>query len=166
MAKFTVRHEINCDEETFWKVFLDKEFNEKLYRGHLGFPDFRVLDQQDSDKEVVRKVAGTPKMNVPGPVAKVLGSNFSYTEEGRLNKATKVWTWKMTPSTMADKMRNEGTLRIERIGDDKVRRIADIVIEAKIFGIGGLIESSAEKQLRDGWNDSAVFMNDWLKSHA
>ncbi|MDI1430593.1 DUF2505 domain-containing protein [Polyangium sorediatum] len=165
MGKFTVTNEINCNEETFWKVFFDKEFNEKLYRGHLGFPDFRVLDQRDSDTETTRKVAGTPKMNVPGPVAKVLGSNFSYTEEGRFLKATKVWSWKMTPGNMADKLRNEGTMRIERVGDTKVRRVAELVIEAKVFGIGGLIESSAEKQLRDGWNDSAVFMNDWVKTH-
>lgn len=166
MAKFTVTHEINCDVETFWKVFLDKEFNEKLYKGHLGFPDFRILDQRDSETEVVRKVAGTPKMNVPGPVAKVLGSNFGYTEEGRLNKATNLWSWKMIPGNMADKLRNEGTMRVEPVGDKKVRRIAEIIIEAKVFGIGGLIESSAEKQLRDGWNDSAVFMNDWVKTHS
>ncbi|MDC3960855.1 DUF2505 domain-containing protein [Polyangium jinanense] len=166
MGKFTITNEINCNEETFWKIFFDKEFNEKLYRGHLGFPDFRILEQRDSDTETIRKVAGTPKMSVPGPVAKVLGSNFSYTEEGRFDKKSKVWSWKMTPGTMADKLRNEGVMRIERIGDSKVRRIAEIVIEAKVFGIGGLIESSAEKQLREGWDGSAVYMNDWVKTHS
>lgn len=166
MGKFSVKHEINCNEETFWKVFFDKEFNEKLYKGRLGFPEFTILDQRDDDKETYRKVKGTPKMNVPGPVAKVLGSNFGYTEEGRLNKATKLWSWKMNPSTMADKLRNEGTMRIEVIGDNRVRRVADLIIEAKIFGVGGLIESSAEKQLREGWDDSAVFMNEWLKTHS
>jgi hypothetical protein len=165
MGKFTVSHEINCDAETFWKVFLDKEFNEKLYKGRLGFPDFRILEQRDTDTETFRKVAGTPKMNVPGPVAKLLGSNFSYTEEARLNKSTKLWSWKMIPSAMADKLRNEGTMRVEPAGEGKVRRVADLVIEAKVFGVGGLIESSAEKQLREGWDESAVFMNEWLKTH-
>jgi hypothetical protein len=167
MGKFTVRHEINCNEETFWKVFFDKEFNEKLYKGELTFPEFKILDQTDSDSETVRKVAGTPKMNVPGPVAKVLGSNFSYKEEGRLDKKSKVWSWKMIPGNMADKLRNEGTMRIEKIGDDRVRRIADLVIEAKVnMLINGLIESSAEKQLREGWDQSAIFMNNWLKTHS
>jgi len=166
MAKFTVRHEINCDEETFWKVFFDKEFNEKLYKGRLGFPEFRVVEQRDSETDTFRKVVGTPKMNVPGPVAKVLGSNFSYTEDGRLDKKSKVWSWKMIPGNMADKLRNEGTMRIEVVGDKKVRRIAELVIEAKVFGIGGLIESSAEKQLREGWDESAVFMNEWLRTHS
>lgn len=166
MAKFTVRHEINCNADTFWKVFFDKEFNEKLYRESLGFPEFNILDQRDTETTIVRKVTGQPKMDMPGPVAKLLGSNFRYTEEGTFNKAKKLWTWKMTPSTLADKMRNEGSMTIEAIGDSRVRRIADIIIEAKIFGVGGLMESSAEKQLRDGWDKSAVFMNQWLKTHS
>ena len=162
MGKFTVTHEINCNEEKFWKVFFDKDFNLKLYKEGLGFPAFNIVDQRDTDAELVRKVTGTPKMDVPGPVAKVMGSNFSYTEEGKFNKATKVWQWKLIPSTMADKLRNEGVLKITPIGDAKVRRVAEITLEAKVFGIGGLIESSSEKQLRDGWDKSAVFMNKWL----
>ena len=165
MGKFTVTHEINCNEETFWKTFLDKEFNEKLYKEGLGFPEFTIVSQNETDSEVLRKVTGTPKMDMPGPVAKLLGSNFRYTEEGKLNRGAKVWTWKLIPSALADKMRNEGTLRISAIGDSRVRRVADIIIEAKVFGVGGLIESSAEKQLREGWDASAVFMNKWLREH-
>lgn len=165
MGKFTVTHEINCNVETFWKVFFDKDFNMKLYKEHLGFPEFTIVDQKETDTNIVRKVTGTPKMDVPGPVAKLLGSNFRYTEEGKFDRGTQIWTWKMIPSTQADKLRNEGTLRITAIGDSKVRRYADIVVEAKIFGVGGLIESSSEKQLRDGWDKSAVYMNQWIKTH-
>ena len=166
MAKFTVTHEINCDVETFWKTFFDKEFNEKLFLTGLGFPEFKVVEQKDGDQTLTRKVAGTPKMDLPGPVAKLLGSNFRFTEDGKWDKSTKVWSFKMTPSTMADKLRQEGTMRIESIGPGKVRRVAELVIEAKVFGIGGLIESSTEKQLRDGWDKSAVFMNQYLAKQA
>lgn len=162
MGKFTVSHVINCDADTFWKLFLDRDFNVEMYKKALGFPRFDIIDQRETDTEILRKVVGEPKMEMPGPVAKLMGSSFSYTEEGRLNKATKVWTWKMTPSTLADKVRQEGTLRVEPAGEGKVRRVADLVIEAKVFGIGGLIESSAEKQLRQGWDESAVFFNNWI----
>lgn len=165
MGTFRVTHEINCDEETFWKLFLDKEFNEKLYREGLGFPEFNVTDQRETDTEVTRTCSGQPKMNMPAPVMKLLGNGFKYREEGKLNKSTKVWTWKMFPSALADKLRQEGTLRVEKIGDNKVRRVAELINEAKVFGVGGLIESSAEKQLREGWDQSAVFMNKWIASH-
>lgn len=164
MGKFTVTHEINCNVETFWKTFFDKDFNEKLYKESLGFPAFSVLEQKETDTQITRRTSGTPKMSLPGPVQKLFGSNFSYVEEGTFDKATKVFQWKMIPSTLADKLRNEGTVRVEAIGDSKVRRIAELVVEAKVFAVGGLIESSGEKQLREGWDASAVYMNTYLAS--
>lgn len=162
MPTFRVTHEINCNIETFWKIFFDKTFNETLYRQGLGFPEFNVVDQKETDTEITRKCAGRPKLNMPGPVMKLLGDGFRYSEEGKFDKATMVWRWKMTPSAMADKLRQEGTLKVEAIGDNKVRRTAELINEAKVFGVGGLIESSAEKSLREGWDQSAVFMNKWI----
>ena len=166
MGKFSVTHEINCNVETFWKTFLDKTFNEKLYLEGLGFPAFKIVDQTETDAKIIRKVAGTPKMEVPPAVAKVLGSNFGYTEDGVFDKTAKVWTWKLTTSAMPDKIKQEGKVTVTAIGDNKVRRTAEIFMEAKVFMIGGLIESSGEKQLREGWDKSAVFMNKYLASAA
>jgi len=162
MPTFTLTHEIQCNEETFWKVFFENAFNEELYQKVLGFPEYLILQQDQTDTQITRRVIGQPKMNMPGPVAKLLGSGFRYTEEGRFDKAQRVYSWKMTPSTLADKLRQEGSVRVEPAGDNKVRRIATMINEAKVFGIGGLIESSAEKQLREGWDRSAVFLNKWI----
>lgn len=163
-TKFTLTHEINCDLDTFWKTFLDKDFNVQLYTGTLGFPEWTILEQTDTDTLATRKVTALPKMEVPGPVVKLLGSNFRYTEEGSMTKPERIWRWKMTPSTLADKLFTSGVVRAEAIGADKTRRFAEMSIEAKIFGVGGLIEGSAEKQMRDGWDRSAVFMNKFLAS--
>lgn len=165
MGKFTITHPINCDLDTFWKWFLDKDFNVKLYTGPLGFPEFSVVDQTETETTISRKVQAQPKMEVPGPVAKLIGPGFRYTEEGTMTKSERVWRWKMTPSTLADKLFTSGVIRAEAAGDGKVRRIAEVSIEAKIFGVGGLIEGSAEKQIRDGWEKSAVFMNQWVAEH-
>ncbi len=162
MSKFTLTHEINCDTETFWKIFFDKEFNEKLFREHLGFPKFDILECRETAESVYRKIYGMPKMDVPGPVAKLLGSSFSYTEEGTFDRKTGVWKWKMTASALADKLRNEGAVRVETAGEGKVRRIADITSEAKVFGVGGLIEGATEKNMRAGWDASAAYMNKWI----
>ena len=162
MARFTLTHEINCDAETFWKLFFDQEFNKAMFLKGMHFPAWSVLSQTDGERELVRKIQATPKVDLPGPVAKLMGSNFSFVEEGTLDKGTKVWRWKMIPSTMADKLKNEGTMRIEPVGTDKVKRIAELTIEAKVFGLGGIIESSAEKGLREGWEASAKYFNKHL----
>jgi len=166
MATINLTHEINCDEDTFWKVFLDKEFNEKLYKEGLGFPEFSIVEQTETDSEIRRKTAGKPKMsNVPGPVAKLMGDSFRYTELGSMDKKNKVWKYKLTPSVMADKIRQEGTVKLQPSGPGKVKRVVELIIEAKVFGIGGMIESSTDKSLREGWDTSARFMNKWLEEH-
>ena len=166
MKKFTLKHEINCSVEHFWKVFFDKEFNTTLYLNELRFPQFQITEQTtESDGSVRRRVRGTPKMNVPKAVAKLLGDGFSYEEEGNFDPDKELWSWKLFPNSLKGKLNTHGTVRIERIDDNKVRRIADIQCEAKVFGVGGLIESSTEKQMREGWDDSARYMNRWVKEH-
>ena len=163
MAKFTLTHEIDCNVETFWRIFFDKTFNEELFRNHMKFPEFTITAFNDGEKTTTRQVKAKPNMEMPAAVKKVLGDSFAYTEDGTLDKATKLWRFKTTPSAMADKIKNEGTMRIEAIGDDKVRRISEITVEAKIFMIGSIIEGNAEKALRDGWDKAAAFMNQWIK---
>jgi hypothetical protein len=138
MKKITLRHEINCSVDHFWKVFFDKEFNQKLFVEELGFP---------------------------GPLKKLLGDSFGYEEDGTFDRKSGVWKWKMKPNTLADKLRTEGKVICEPIGADKCRRIADIEMEAKVFGLGGLLEGTSEKEMTQGWNNSATFMNRWLKDH-
>lgn len=163
MIKFTLTHEINCDADTFWRLFFDKEFNEQLYKGALGFTKYEVTESKDSDKQLARKVSAVPKIDLPGPLAKLFGPGFGYVEEGTLDKASKRWSWVMITSQMSDKLKQSGTLRVESAGEAKVRRIAEITGEAKVFGVGGMIESTIEKELRAGWDKSAEFMNKYLR---
>lgn len=162
MPTVTFTHDIHCNEETFWKIFLDPEFNERLYKDGLGFPDWKQVSLDETDAKITRTTSGQPKLDdVPGPVAKLIGNGFRYTETGTLDKATKVWTWKLVPSIMADKVKQEGKMTIEPAGD-KVRRKVELFIEAKVFGVGGMLESTTEKNMRAGWEKSAKFMNDWI----
>jgi hypothetical protein len=100
--------------------------------------------------------------SAPSAVQKMLGGSFSYLEEGTFDRATKVFRWKSTPSALAEKVKTGGTVRAEPAGPGQVRRICDFQYEAKIFGIGGVVESVIEKGLRGGWNKSADFLNGWL----
>jgi len=160
-TRFTVTHELNCDAEAYWKLFFDKAFNQALFTDELKFPRYSIDEQREGDKEIYRKVSGEPKMDIPGPLKKVLGSSFAYTEEGTYDRASKTWRFKMT-TNMGDKMRTEGTMRVEPLGPGKCRRVGEITVEAKMFGIGGMVESTSEKELRKGWDQSAVFTNKWI----
>ena len=164
MATFTMRHDLDCDCDTFWKLFWELDFNEQLFKA-LEYPAWKLIDTKETDKEIIRTVKATPKMDAPGPVLKLLGSSFGYDEEGRFDKATKTHKFIITPNVLAGKLRNEGTVKCEPRGDGKSTRIVEIIAEAKVFGLGGMIESSFEKSFRTGWQKSADFINKWVKDH-
>ncbi len=162
MTNIRLVHTIHCDAPAFWKLFFDPKLNQALYRKALEFTKLEVLSFEETDARISRKVAASPKLShLPGPVAKLLGSNFGYVEEGTMDKAEGVWRFKMIPTTLAEKIRQEGTVRLEPEGEH-VRRIVEVTVDVKVFAIGGLVESVAEKELRKAWETSTTYMNDWI----
>jgi hypothetical protein len=159
MKVFSLSHDIATDVDGFWKLFFDKDYNVALYAKGLGFPAYELISLKETDKEISRTVKVTPKLDVPGPVAKLLGSGFAYTEEGTFDRASKLWRWRNTPS---DKLRTEGTIRAEPAGEGRMRRVGEVTVEGKLFGLSSVLESTLEKNLRNGWDGSARFMNEWL----
>lgn len=164
MGKFNLTHEIRCDEPAFWACYFDAAFQESLFRDVLHF-DYALLEQTERDQETIRRYTTTPKLDLPGPVAKLVGPNLRIEEQGRFDKASRRYAWRQIPSVLADKFKSEGSLRVEPAGPGRVRRIAEMFVEVKIFGIGGLVESTAEKATREAWDKSAVFHNRWLETH-
>ena len=65
----------------------------------------------------------------------------------------------VTPSSQADKIRHEGHLRVEDVDAVRSRLRLDFTYEAKIFGVGGLLESFMEKTLREEWDRTVPFYN-------
>ena len=136
MATFTMKHELECDCERFWKLFVDVEFNVALYKA-LEFPEWKLL-----------------------------GSSFGYDEVNRFDKVSKTAKFVIKTNVLTEKLRNEGTIKCEPRGEGKSLRIVEIIAEAKVFGVGGMIESSFEKSFRTGWQQSADFVNKWVKDHS
>ena len=160
-----MRHEMDMSEEKFWELFFNNDLQKDIFLKLLGFPKWEVVDFKDGEKEIIRVTKAQPKMEVPGAVAKLIGDGFGYTENGAFDKSAKVYKYKITPSSMAEKIKNEGSVKVEaKPGtSDKCVRVVDIVMECKIFGIGGMVEKTFEKQTREGCEASAKFLNDHVK---
>lgn len=168
MRRFTLVQEIAGSVEDHWKLFLDEEFDRRQYLEGFGFPKYELLESKDSESETRRKIRVQPKLDVPAAVAKILGDKFGYTEESVFDKKSKVYRAKMTTNVLSDRLFSDSVVRVEPVGagNDRCRRTCDLSVEAKIFGIGGLVEVALEKNLRDGWEKGAVYMNQQLKAKA
>lgn len=165
MAEFHVRHEFDCAEDTFWeKVMFDPDFNRRLYKEELKFPDWKVLEQKDDGKTIRRKVhIDPPVTGLPGPVKKAVGDKFSYVEDGVYDRATRTYTFHVTPSAMAEKTKTTGTLKTEKLGDKKCARLADIKVDVKVFMIGGMVEDWIIGDLKSSYEAAAKFTRTYLQ---
>jgi hypothetical protein len=156
--KITISHEFAVDAETFWaRCFLDESFNRALYVDSLRFPVYEVLEGREEGGLVHRKVRVAPKADAPAAVEKMLGGAFSYIEQGTLDRAANAYRFKVLPSTLADKIRAEGVFRLEKTGAKSVRRLVEMTIEVKVFGIGGLAEGFVSRAMQDTYGKAAEY---------
>lgn len=167
MPEVTLRHEIDTDEDTFWsKIVFDEAFNTKMYEGALKFPGWKLLDSKEDDAKIVRRVQVDPPVgDLPGPMKKVIGDRLGYVEEGTFDKKAKRYTFKVTPSTLADKTKVTGELWVEKIADKRIRRLCRISVEVKVFMVGSMVEDRIMADLRSSYDNSTTFTNEFIKTN-
>ena len=166
MKTVTASVVLPCTPETFWKIYLDPGYARALYLGELKYKALDVLEATDA----TRKLRVVPKLNIPGPVLALIGDAFAYEDHGTLDRAKNAWTWSMVqPAQLApgakprkNAVTTRGTLRVEAIGASECRRTDELIIEANVFGLGGVIESSAEKEARAAWDTEFAFLKRWI----
>jgi hypothetical protein len=159
MRTFTITQDIATDVATHWKLFLDDAYDRAQYLEGLRYPAYELVERSDSDTEVRRTIKVTPLLDLPGPVQKLLGKGFGYEEAGRFDKAMQVWSSTTTPNMLRGRLRSTSKVRCEPAGDARCTRIIELVVEANVFAIGSLVESSLENNLRTGWAGVAAYMN-------
>ncbi len=158
MKTVTASVVLPCTPSAFWDAYLDPEYSRTVYLGELGYKALEVLETTST----TRRLRVTPKLNVPGPIAKLIGDAFTYEDHGTLDREKNVWTWRMMPPSNGPERKNvvttRGTIRVEAIGESQCRRTDELIIEAHVFGLGGVIESSAEKEARTAWDKEFAYL--------
>ncbi len=166
MIQATIDHDLPCSSDAFWRLFFSREYTEAVYLGALGFPHLKIekLSEPDGDAELLMEVQ--PKIALPTPVMKLLGDGFRYREHGKLHRKENLYTFTITPDKLADKYKNSGTIRVVDLGVGQCRRTVSFRVEATVFAIGGMIESSVEKTTRASWEKNAEFTRSYLSKHS
>ena len=165
MADLTLRHELDCNAETYWsKCAFDPEFNRRLFFEELKFRSYELLEHKDLADSIVRRVKAEPQTpNLPGPVKKVLGDSFGYTEEGTFDKKTQRYSFRTIPAAFPDKVKIQGSMICEPLGDKRVTRIAQMHVEAHVFMIGRMVEDRIVVDIQHSYAKAAELTNAWVK---
>ncbi len=165
MAKVRVEHIFNCSEDTYWdKLFFEEEYNRRMFKDGLGFPVHEQIKQEDTGDAIVRVTDVVPKLgDMPAALKKLVGEGVGYREDGRFDKKTRRYEIKVTPNKLADKLHITGTLYTEPAGEGKCKRVYEGNVEAKIFGVGGMLEKRVIGDLETSYAKAATFTNDYIK---
>jgi hypothetical protein len=153
-----------CSPEIYWGLLLGADYLRGLYQ-RLGFRELTILELTPT----LRILRLRPPRNLPAVLDKLVGDRLVYEHHGVLDPATNLFTWHMVPparlaeaiKVKQDIVSTRGTTRLESVGG-AWHCHETVVMEARLFGLGGLIESTIEKELRASWSKEQAFLREWL----
>lgn len=164
MAKARIEHIINCSAETFWnRIFFDEEFNRRLFLETLGFESYEQASFDETDREIRRVVDAVPQVqDLPGPLKKFAESGLGYREKLAFDKSAQRGKVEVEPQSLKGKLHIRGELYTEPAGEGRCKRVYDATVEAKVFGVGGMIEKRILGDIQDSYGKAAEFTNRYI----
>lgn len=164
MKERRIEHVYDCSAEVFWnQIFLDEEYNRKLFLDELHFSVWKVLRSEERGNELHRVIEATPPLgDLPGALKRLLSEGLGYEEHGVLDRAQRRYRLEVKPRSLANKLTIQGELTTQPISDRSCRRIYVPRVEARVLGVGGMIEQRLLDDIEKSYNKSAVFTNRWI----
>ncbi|MBP9112741.1 MAG: DUF2505 family protein [Polyangiaceae bacterium] len=166
MAEITLTHEFETTPEIFWeKMFFDETWNKRFYLEVLKFPGWRLDWERTEGSLRKRRVHIDPPLtNLPGAIKRVIGDRFSYAEDGSFDAAANNYDFVVTPSTLPEKTKSRGHVRLQKVGDNKIIRTTYLSCEVKVMMVGGMVEEKILTDFRQSTESAAAFTRETLRS--
>lgn len=160
MQKFSLANDLKPGVDKMWELLLDPEFQRRIHVEGLGFQEFSLESQEERGCVMHRVVKVSPRVDMPGPIQKLLGDSMSYKEFVSFDRDTKQWLWRLEMPGAGRTIHVGGEIEISpgRGGQGCIRR-THFTVECKIFGVGSLIEKTIKKETLANYERSAVFIN-------
>jgi hypothetical protein len=164
MASLEVEHTFNCSEATFWdRIFLDPEYNERLFKTELKFPVWREVSREERGGVLHRVLEVVPYVGeLPAALKAVVGEGIGYEERGKLDRTAKRYDVEVVPNRLADKIQVRVSMSTVPDGEQRCRRKARAEANVKMFGVGGTVEKRLLSDLERSYQKSADFTNRFI----
>jgi len=164
MKERRIEHTYNCSAELFWnELFLDEEYNRRLFVDDLHFSVWRVLKQEERGGEIHRVIEATPPLgDLPSPLKRLLSEGLGYEERGVLDKKAQRYRLEVTPRSLASKLTITGELTTKPLTERSCSRLYVARAEARVLGLGGMIEQRLLDDIEKSYNKAATFTNRWI----
>jgi hypothetical protein len=160
VLKFSLDNDLEPDVDAMWELLLDANYQRRIHMEGLRFQDFTVVSEEERGEVMHRVTRVVPRVDMPGPIKKLLGESMSYQEFVSFDRGAKKWLWHLEMPGPGRKIKVGGRIEIlpGRSGKGCLRR-THFEVEVKILGIGGLIEKTIKKETLENYERAAVFIN-------
>lgn len=167
MKERRIEHTYNCSEDVFWdRLFLDDEYNRKLFMEQLHFTTWRVLRSEPQGTTLYRVIEAAPPLgDLPSALKRILADGLGYEEHGVLDRQNRRYRVQAKPRSLASKLTIEGELTTEPLSERSCRRIYVARVDARVLGVGGMLEQRLLDELQRNYDQAAVFTNRWVAEH-
>jgi hypothetical protein len=157
-VKLSLTYGWDCTPDTFWALYYDPDFAIRLHLEALGSTSAEIVSQEgDLGSGLVRTLRYGQRPPMPGPVRKIFGEEVVTTEVSAFDPQTSTTTFVMTPGTMADKTRIDGSIVLAVEGGSTIETFS-LEARVKIFGAGPIVERFVEHMAREMQEKSVAFM--------
>jgi hypothetical protein len=157
VTKFEIDTTLNMSVDEAWANLSNPEVYRRMYLEGLDFVACTVEVLDDGPQFRMRTEA-TPKVQLPGPIRKIIGDKSSYTETVHWDREAGAWKWSIALAA-TNRVKISGVMTMRPSSDGTCIRHIDGAIEAKIFGVGGLMEKTVRDQVHDNYDRAGRFLN-------
>jgi hypothetical protein len=164
MTQRHIEHVYECNPSVFWnQIFMDSEYNRRLFLDELGFDSWELISNEERGDEVRRVIEAVPRVKeLPAVLQKLVQNGLGYRESGVFDRKTQRYKCEAVPRSLASKLSIKGEMYATPLGDKSFRRVFVADVEAKVFGVGGLLERQVLDGLEKSYAKSAAFTNRWI----
>jgi len=79
-----------------------------------------------------------------------------------LDRKNQRYRLEVKPRSLASKLTIQGELSVQPISERSCRRLYVARVEARVLGVGGLLEQRLLDDIEKSYNRAAVFTNRWI----
>ncbi len=158
MSESVETHAIDCDEETFWRIYLSHEYGHGLFVDCLGFIS-ATIDTIGGDitSRFERSVRTVCILDVPGPLKPLLGAKITAVEHGIYDAASRTYSYEIEDQRLKDKFEIAGWISTTPRAGGGISQNTRTVVKAKVPFVGGALERYFMRENARFWRESTEF---------
>ncbi len=166
--EYRIEDTFDVSTEGYWEMFFSPEYNEALWPAIEITWELVRLDREGEGAalRIKREQRLTPQREVPGFLKKLVKGAITYTEKNEFVAANNAMRTVTIPGFAADRLKTEGTYRLEALGDSRCKRIWEGVCECRIPLVGGKVEKHLVEEVRESYRRATIFTRKWLSDRA